>query len=108
MAAAPAISGYSGTPLAAKLGLKDGMVAAFIALPKPLQALAEAAAFAEVERSPVWSRITGVERRFDIIHAFTREHAEIADNLIRLQEALKADGMIWVSWPKKASKVATD
>jgi hypothetical protein len=108
MPAALASSGYSGTPLAAKLGMKDGMVAAFIALPKPLEALAGAAAFAEVERSPVWSRIAGVGRRFDFIHAFTRERAEIAADLVRLQEALKADGMIWVSWPKKASKVATD
>ena len=108
MPAALATSGYSGTPLAAKLGLKDGMAAAFVALPKPLEALAEAAAFAAVERSPDWSRLAGESRRFDFIHAFTRERSEIAGNLVRLQEALKPDGMIWVSWPKKASKVATD
>ena len=108
MPAVLATSGYSGTPLATKLGLKDGMVAAFIALPQPLAALTQSVAFAAVERSPAWSRIAGAERRFDFIHAFTRERDEIADNLVRLQEALKADGMIWVSWPKKASKVATD
>src|SRR5262249_62142877 len=83
-------------------------VEAFIALPKPLEALTEAAQFAAVERSPDWARIAGEARRFDFIHAFTRERAEIAANLVRLQEALKPDGMIWVSWPKKASKVATD
>src|SRR5262245_26504433 len=108
MPSALATSGYSGTPLAAKLGMKDGMAAAFIALPKPLEALAEAAQFAAVERAPDWSRIAGVACRFDFIHAFTREHDEIAANLASLQEALKPDGVIWVSWPKKASKVATD
>jgi hypothetical protein len=108
MPAALATSGYSGTPLAAKLGIKDGMVAAFIALPKPLEALAQAAQFAAVERAPDWSRLSGEARRFDFIHAFTRQNAEVADNLVHLQDALRLDGMIWVSWPKKASKVATD
>jgi len=57
MPAALATSGYSGTPLGKKLGVKDGMVAAFIALPKPLEALVEAARFSAVERSPDWVRI---------------------------------------------------
>ncbi|TIS72299.1 MAG: DUF3052 domain-containing protein, partial [Mesorhizobium sp.] len=47
-----AAAGYSGTPLAAKLGLKDGMVAAFIALPPELDELAGAVGFAEVDRLP--------------------------------------------------------
>ena len=52
-----AASGYSGTPLPAKLGLKDGMVAAFIALPPELGDLAEAVSFAKVDRLPKWSAI---------------------------------------------------
>jgi hypothetical protein len=103
-----ATSGYSGTPLARKLGMKDGMVAAFVALPQPLEALASAVAFATVDRASDWSRIAGEARKYDFIHAFTRQHVEIADNLGTLQDVLKPDGMIWVSWPKKASKVATD
>jgi hypothetical protein len=108
MPAAIATSGYSGTPLAARLGLKDGMVAAFVALPQPLDPLAAAVDFAVVDRSRDWKGIAGATRRYDFIHAFTRQHAEIAESLADLQDAMKADGMIWVSWPKKASKVATD
>jgi hypothetical protein len=108
MPAAIATSGYSGTPLVAKLGLKDGMVAAFVALPAPLEPLAAAVGFAVVDRPRDWAGIIGAVRRYDFILAFTRQHAEIAESLADLQEAVKTDGMIWVSWPKKASKVATD
>jgi hypothetical protein len=88
--------------------MKDGMVAAFMALPQPLESLASAVDFGAVERLPDWSRIAGDVRKYDFIHAFTRQHAEIEEHLEVLQDALKPDGMIWVSWPKKASKVATD
>ncbi|RWA60134.1 DUF3052 family protein [Mesorhizobium sp.] len=102
-----AAAGYSGTPLPAKLGLKDGMVAAFIALPPELDDLAEAMDFAEVDRLPEWAAISGTGK-YDAVHAFTRQRAEIEDRLGDIETALKRDGMVWVSWPKKASKVATD
>lgn len=103
----PPPAGYSGKTLPDKLGYKPGMVAAFVALPPELAALAESAAFAEIVRAAAWADVAG-ERRFDVIHAFTRSAAEIESGLPRLQAALKRDGMIWVSWPKKAAKVATD
>lgn len=102
----PAIAGYSGKSLPDKLGYKPGMVAAFIALPAELEALPASVAFAEVARFPSWK--PKGKARFDLIHAFTASHAEIAAGLKALQGALKRDGMIWVSWPKKAAKVATD
>ncbi|TIO74489.1 DUF3052 family protein [Mesorhizobium sp.] len=102
-----AAAGYSGTPLPAKLGLKDRMVAAFIALPPDLDDLAEAVAFAGVDRLPEWSSISG-NQKYDAVHAFTRQRAEIEDRLGDIEAAIKRDGMVWVSWPKKASKVATD
>ena len=107
MNAALATAGYSGTPLAAKLGFKDGMRAAFVALPVELDALTESAAFAGVDRAGDWSAVSG-SKAYDAIHAFTKQRAEIEDHLAGLQDALKRDGMIWVSWPKKASKVSTD
>ncbi len=107
MPAALPSSGYSGTPLAAKLGLKDGMVAAFIALPESLSALAEIASFPVVDRPTSWSSV-GAARKYDVVHAFTKVRAEIETHLASLQAALKPNGMIWVSWPKKASKVPTD
>ncbi|CDX25843.1 conserved hypothetical protein [Mesorhizobium sp. ORS 3324] len=102
-----AAAGYSGTPLPAKLGLKDGMVAAFIALPPELDELADAVSFAGVDRLPGWSAISG-SQKYDAVHAFTRQRAEIEDRLGDIETAIKRDGMVWVSWPKKASKVPTD
>ncbi|QPC90133.1 DUF3052 family protein [Mesorhizobium sp. INR15] len=105
---APAAAGYSGTPLPAKLGLKDGMVAAFIALPAELDDLADAVDFASLDRLADWSGISGVRQKYDAVHAFTRQRAEIEDRLGDVETAIKRDGMVWVSWPKKASKVPTD
>lgn len=101
-------SGYSGTPLPAKLGLKDGMTAAFIALPAELDELADAVDFARVDRLADWSEISGAALKYDAVHAFTKQRAEIEDRLAGIQAAIKRDGMVWVSWPKKASKVPTD
>ncbi|MBZ9707579.1 DUF3052 family protein [Mesorhizobium sp. B3-2-1] len=101
-------AGYSDTPLPAKLGLKDGMIAAFIALPRELESLTEAVDFAEVDRLAEWSGISGATLKYDAVHAFTRQRAEIEDRLGALETAIKRDGMVWVSWPKKASKVPTD
>ncbi|WP_027053205.1 DUF3052 family protein [Mesorhizobium erdmanii] len=105
---AMAATGYSGTPLPAKFGLKDGMVAAFIALPAELDDLTEAVAFAEVDRLADWSGISGSHQKYDAVHAFTRQRAEIEDRLGDVEAAIKRDGMVWVSWPKMASKVPTD
>lgn len=83
------------------------MVVAFIALPPELDDLAEAASFATVDRLPKWSAISG-SRKYDAVHAFARQRAEIEDGLSGIETAIKRDGMVWVSWPKKASKVTTD
>ncbi|MER8431880.1 DUF3052 family protein [Mesorhizobium caraganae] len=101
-------SGYSGTPLPAKLGLKDGMVAAFIALPDDLSDLTDAVDFALVDRLGDWSAISGTSLKYDAVHAFTRQRTEIEDRLGDVEAAIKRNGMVWVSWPKKASKVPTD
>jgi hypothetical protein len=102
----PLPAGYSAKSLPDKLGYKSGTVAAFIALPAELVALATSVAFAEVVRLPSWQ--PKGTARFDLIHAFTASHAELTAGLPRLQAALKRDGMVWVSWPKKAAKVRTD
>ena len=103
-----AASGYSGTPLPAKLGLKGGMVAAFIALPDDLSDLTEAVDFTLVDRLGDWSAISGTSLKYDAVHAFTRQRTEIEDRLGDVEAAIKRAGMVWVSWPKKASKVPTD
>ncbi|MER9869540.1 DUF3052 family protein [Mesorhizobium sp. M0136] len=103
-----AVAGYSGTPLPAKLGLKDGMIAAFVALPAELDDLAGAVDFAHIDRLADWSAISGVHEKYDAVYAFTRQRVEIEDSLGDMEAAIKRDGMVWVSWPKKASKVPTD
>jgi hypothetical protein len=107
MTAAAVSAGYSGRPLTAKLGFKPGMTAAFIGLPAELDRLAAWEHFAAVERLGHWRTKPGT-RRFDLIHAFTMSRDDIAGGLERLQAAIKPDGVIWVSWPKRASKVPTD
>jgi hypothetical protein len=109
MAVAPLPStGYSGRSLPEKLGFKDGMAVAFFALPRELEALAESAAFDAVLRAENWATPLGPDPALDAIHAFTKSRAEVERDLVRLQNAIRRDGMIWVSWPKKASKVASD
>ena len=101
-------AGYSGRTLPEKLGFKAGMDIAFVALPDALAGLADAADFASVRRTRDWGEPLGTPRAFDAIHAFTKRAAEIETGLPALQDAIRRDGMIWVSWPKKASKVPTD
>ncbi len=102
-----ASAGYSGKPLADKLGYRPGASIAFVALPEHLSELTGSADFGKVARRQDWTRPLGPVP-FDIIHAFTRSRAELVAGLPRLRRALNPDGMIWVSWPKQASKVPTD
>jgi hypothetical protein len=100
-------AGYSAKSLPDKLGYKPGLVVAFIALPEELAELATATDFAKVARRQDWTRPLPAGE-FDLIHSFTRERDEIAAHLHRQQRAIKRDGAIWVSWPKKASHIPTD
>lgn len=106
MTAPVALAGYSGTPLAQKLGLKDGQRVLFLDLPKGLAELATARAFAETKRGR-WNELA-VARDRDVVHGFTASRAVLEDNARPLMDAIRRDGTVWISWPKKASKVATD
>lgn len=98
-------AGYSGTPLAQKLGFKDGQKVLFIDLPDSLDDLSRSRAFAEVRRVG-WGGLEG--QAFDAIHLFATLRAQLEDKINALMGMIARDGMIWVSWPKKASKVPTD
>ncbi len=99
-------AGYSGTPLPRKLGLKDGQRVAFVGLPGGLAALASAGGFASVEKVSDWRDVPVIPH--DLIHLFTTSAATVDAALPVLRDCIASDGMIWVSWPKKASKVPTD
>jgi hypothetical protein len=101
-----ATAGYSGTPLAKKLGLKDGQAVAFAGLPRSLEWLAGERDFESVEAVERWDALTG--EGLDYIHLFTDSAATVDAAMDPLRERIRPEGMIWMSWPKKASKVPTD
>jgi hypothetical protein len=94
-------AGYSGTPLAKKLGVKDRQRTWRFKMPASV-----AEEIAEGGVSPVLEKTAraGVE----MAHAFVTRKTELARELSRLRGLLAQDGTIWVSWPKKASGVTTD
>ncbi len=100
-------SGYSGTPLPQKLGLKDGQRVLFIALPKELKELRRSRDFAELAEAG-WDSFTDGAPGYDVIHGFTASRKVLAASAKKLMKQIDRDGMIWISWPKKASKVETD
>lgn len=97
-------AGYSVTPLTKKLGLKDGMRAMLIGVPGGLPDLSGFPGFAGVERA-----LPGEAGRvFDYAHVFEQDRARLETLVAGIRASLKPDGMLWISWPKKASKVKTD
>ena len=95
------MAGYSGTPLAKKLGLKPGSKVVLARAPKDYLDL-----IAPVPPNvSVGARISPAT---DIVHVFSTKRADLATFLISCRSRLKPDAMIWVSWPKKSAKVATD
>jgi hypothetical protein len=94
-------SGYSGTPLAQKLGLKAGMRTWFLGMPDSVRA--------EIERNaPPLELLDNPEPPVDLAHIFVTSCAVLDWELRMLLPLIARDGIIWVSWPKKASKVPTD
>ena len=107
MTPAAATAGYSGTPLPQKLGLKDGQRVMFIALPEDLSELREARHFAEATLAG-WDSFADGELGYDVIHGFTAMRAVLEESAQPLMHTIGRNGSIWISWPKKASKVPTD
>ena len=102
-----AAAGYSGTPLAQKLGLKDGQRVLFIALPPELKDLRKSRNFVEIAEAG-WETFTDGDPGYDVIHGFTTSRAVLEKSAKKLMKQIDRDGTIWISWPKKASKVETD
>jgi hypothetical protein len=95
------MTGYSGKPLVQKLGIKPGFriftVGAPAAYVDIVGALPAGVTVATSARAPL-----------DMVHVFATDAAGLAGKLGGYRAAIKPDGMIWVSWPKKSSGVATD
>lgn len=94
-------TGYSGKPLVQKLGYKDGMRVWFDSMPDSVRAeIEEAGLVLSEELVPT----SGVQAA----HLFVTDKIALGEKLEALRKVLDPAGFIWVSWPKKASKVATD
>ena len=94
-------AGYSGTPLAKKLGLKPGDLVCLLDAPagfsKLLEPLPEGVRFA-----------TRFDKAARLVHVFATRKSGLAKVLASCRKRLAPDAGVWVSWPKKASKMETD
>ncbi len=94
-------AGYSGTPLAKKLGIEEGAVVAVIGDPGH---------FAELV-APLPQSVTvrsSARGSADVAVFFTKERRKLADRIEVLGRLIFPNGAVWVAWPKRASKVSTD
>jgi hypothetical protein len=99
--ARPPTAGYSGTPLAKKLGIRAGARLFLRAAPRNYWQL--------IAPAPEGvSAVRRVDARTDLLHLFATRRAELSEALQGARAAMRADAVIWVSWPKKASRVPTD
>lgn len=95
------MAGYSGTPLAKKLGIKPGSSVFVEGAPMVYeQLLAPMPDGVNVQ--------TAIDSSTDIVHLFSTSKPDLAAALERTLQHLRPDAAVWVSWPKKASKVPTD
>ena len=94
-------AGYSGAPLAKKLGLKGDFHIDLINAPEYYLCL-----FTDLPANLYFEKDN--DAKIDLIHFFTKSQEDYKLILPQLKERIKPNGSIWVSWPKKSSKVATD
>jgi hypothetical protein len=95
------MSGYSGTPLAKKLGIRAGSRLFLHAAPENYRELL----------APLPQGVRTVARLdadTDIIHAFASQRAALGELLRSVRSRMRPDAALWVSWPKRTSAVATD
>ena len=95
------MAGYSGKPLAQKLGIKAGCSIFVDQAPENYRKLVE----------PLPEGVSIVPRladKVDIVHIFSSEAKDLAKKLKQFKKSIVENGMIWVSWPKKSAGVPTD
>ena len=93
-------AGYSGTPLAKKLGLKEGFLISVIGAPEGY--------FDLFDDMPAGVKNVPLEKgKKNFIHYFVTKEMQLVKDIWKLKNAIEQNGSIWISWPKKASKVPT-
>ncbi len=94
------MAGYSGTPLVRKLGIKDGMTVLVLDAPAPYAAL--------VPDLPAGVLVRGDVGPADVAHVFVTRRDGLQERIRKLGECVRPTGAVWVSWPKKSARLATD
>ena len=95
------MAGYSGTPLIKKLGIKEGFRVAFVDAPKDFEK--------DLGTLPSNVRqLTRPVKPMDLVLLFRKSAAALERDFARIANLLAPTGMLWISWPKKASGVVTD
>ena len=94
-------AGYSGTPLAKKLGIKEGSSVALLKAPEGFESTLEGLPDAVTLRT----RAQGTNH---VLVSFHTKRADLEQRLPALLAAMDVDGGLWVAWPKKASGLPTD
>ncbi|WP_333590533.1 DUF3052 domain-containing protein [Brevundimonas sp.] len=92
--------GYSGKPLIQKLGLKDGQTL------KPVDA--PEGYIDWIEPLPLGAVVDAAADQADLVHLFVRDRAELEHGVRAALAAVRPGGMLWTSWPKKASPLFRD
>jgi hypothetical protein len=97
----PSAAGYAGTPLAKKLGIRAGARLFLQAAPPNYRQL--------IAPAPEGVRtVRRIDARTDLLHLFATRRAQLGKALHGARRAMRADAVIWVSWPKQAARVPTD
>ena len=94
------MAGYSGTPIAKKIGIKDGFRVCLANAPPDFEQQLELPADIRI--------IAAKAKPLDLVLLFTQSAAKLQKEFPKWAQKLRANGMLWVSWPKKASGVTTD
>ena len=97
------MAGYSPNSLVKKLGYKEGSAALLIAVPSSIEEITSFPHFSSVAFAPIAG-----PRWMDVVHWFETRRTRLEDNIKAIGDLLKPEGMLWISWPKKVSKMPTD
>lgn len=93
------MAGYSATPLIKKLGIKEGMQVITANEPTDYWDLLGNLPDIHLNKS---------KKEVDFIHLFVTHQKDLEREFLKRKAQLKKDGMLWISWPKKAAKVPSD
>lgn len=93
-------AGYSGTSLYKKLGIKPGDKVWFSGNPNGYES--------ELQKAGAFQLAPKLGTDHDFVHLFTTSRSDLTRSFPKLKSAIKPNGMVWISWPKKSSGIKTD